>query len=397
MPDRGKAGFKNNLDVEYTDIVNAVETRLSREDITELWYLINQATKYALDYDLEAGRISQDTYDEFADREYYVPQRGWRERDESGLIEEYEPVGKRGHDPYNAALVKARGRQSLAADPFAYIMSIDHSSIVSSENNKIKQKMLQFCLDNEEIGLKTGAFRVKKYWLMHEIDPDTGKIRKDEDGVPITLMSYTEPKAEDFKHDKQVKEEVKRIEKEIAKRKKALEKEVAEHGDTNYAKALQRAIANSEAKIEDLNDTLIIAFGATNTHISQRTRDEKLQHEVQVMKDGQRYVIELQDEKVANAINKKFKQHQEALFNVSDKMRNATRFMSAMLTQYNPEFAASNFVRDFQVAVMTLASENPKLLPAFLKNFAACQRAVMAYAFADKVQDRTKYVDSDMG
>lgn len=397
LPDRGKAGFKNNLDVEYTDIVNAVETRLSREDITELWYLINRATKYALDYDLEAGRISQDTYDEFADREYYVPQRGWRERDESGLIEEYEPVGKRGHDPYNAALVKARGRQSLAADPFAYIMSIDHSSIVSSENNKIKQKMLQFCLDNEEIGLKTGAFRVKKYWLMHEIDPDTGKIRKDEDGVPITLMSYTEPKAEDFKHDKQVKDEVKRIEKEIAKRKKALEKELAEHGDTNYAKALQRAIANSEAKIEDLNDTLIIAFGATNTHISQRTRDEKLQHEVQVMKDGQRYVIELQDEKVANAINKKFKQHQEALFNVSDKMRNATRFMSAMLTQYNPEFAASNFVRDFQVAVMTLASENPKLLPAFLKNFAACQRAVMAYAFADKVQDRTKYVDSEMG
>lgn len=397
LPDRGKAGFKNNLDVEYTDIVNAVETRLSREDITELWYLINQATKYALDYDLFSGRISPDTYNEFVNRDYYVPQRGWRERDESGLIEEYEPVGKRGHDPYNAALVKARGRQSLAADPFAYIMSIDHSSIVSSENNKIKQKMLQFCLDNEEIGLKTGAFRVKKYWLMHEIDPDTGKIRKDEDGVPITLMSYTEPKAEDFKHDKQVKDEVKRIEKEIAKRKKALEKELAEHGDTNYAKALQRAIANSEAKIEDLSDTLIIAFGATNTHISQRTRDEKLQHEVQVMKDGQRYVIELQDEKVANAINKKFKQHQEALFNVSDKMRNATRFMSAMLTQYNPEFAASNFVRDFQVAVMTLASENPKLLPAFLKNFAACQRAVMAYAFADKVQDRTKYVDSDMG
>ena len=397
LPDRGKAGFKNNLNVEYTDIVNAVETRLSKEDITELWSLINQATKYALDYDLASGRISQDTYDEFADREYYVPQRGWRERDESGLIEEYEPVGKRGHDPYNAALVKARGRQSLAADPFAYIMSIDHSSIVSSENNKIKQKMLKFCLDNEEIGLKTGAFRVKKYWLMHEIDPDTGKIRKDEDGVPITLMSYTEPKAEEFKHDKQVKDEVKRIEKEIAKRKKALEKELAEHGDTNYAKALQRAIANSEAKIEELNDTLIIAFGATNTHISQRTRDEKLQHEVQVMKDGQRYVIELQDEKVANAINKKFKQHQEALFNVSDKMRNATRFMSAMLTQYNPEFAASNFVRDFQVAVITLASENPKLLPAFLKNFAACQRAVMAYAFADKVQDRTKYVDSDMG
>ena len=322
-----------------------------------------------------------------------MPQRGWRERDESGLIEEYEPVGKRGHDPYNAALVKARGRKTLAADPFAYIMSIDHSSIVSSENNKIKQKMLQFCLDNEELGLKTGAFRVKKYWLMHEIDPDTGKIRKDEDGNPIVNVVYTEPSAEVKGNDHKTKEQIKRIQKDIAKNKRQIEKGVGPKLET----ALQAMIDRWEKQVAELEDTLLIAFGATNTHISQRTRDEKLQHEVQVMKDGQRYVIELQDEKVANAINKRFKEHQQALFSVSDKIRNATRFMSAMLTQYNPEFALSNFVRDYQVALATLLAEQPKLAPGFVANFALCQRAVWAYAANDRVMDRKKFVDSYMG
>ena len=65
-----------------------------------MWRLINAATHFALNYDYESGRISEDTHTEFYQREFYVPQRGWRERDESGLITEYEPVGKRGNDPY---------------------------------------------------------------------------------------------------------------------------------------------------------------------------------------------------------------------------------------------------------------------------------------------------------
>lgn len=394
LPDRGKEGFKKNLSgATYEDIINLVESRLTSTEIQDLWYYIRKATKFALEYDFASGRITEDTYVEFSKRDYYVPQRGWRERDESGLVEEYEPVGKRGHDPYNAALVKARGRQSLAADPFAYIMSIGNSSIISSENNKVKQKMLEFCLKNEEIGLKTGAFRVKKYWLMHEIDPNTGKIRKDENGNPIVNMSYTAPTEEQLAGDKKLKEQIKRIKKDIAKANKQIQAGVGPKIEV----ALGRSIARWESQIQDLEDQIVIAWTATNTNISQRTRDEKLQHEVQVLKDGQRYVIELQDEKVANAINKKFKQHQEAIFDMSSKMRNATRFMSAMLTQYNPEFALSNFARDFQVAVSTIAIEHPELLGSYLKNFAMSQRAVIAYAFNDKVRDRSKFIDNEMG
>ena len=140
-----------------------------------------------------------------------------------------------------------------------------------------------------------------------------------------------------------------------------------------------------------------IAWHATNSNITQRTSDEKKQHEVRILLDGQEYIIELQDEKLANAINKKFKQHQEELFNTSSRMRNATRFMSAMLTQYNPEFAASNFARDYQVALATLVAEHPELVKPFIKNFAACQPAVWQYAFNDKVRDREAFRDSELG
>ena len=398
LPDRGAKGFLNNLGMSHDDIIAAVESSIPRAELDELWRLINAATHFALNYDYESGRISEDTHTEFYQREFYVPQRGWRERDESGLITEYEPVGKRGNDPYNAALVKAHGRQSLASDPFAYIMSIDASSIVSSENNKIKQKFLQFCLDNENLGLQTGAFRVKKYWIMNVIDPETGKIKLDEEGNPMMEVSYVAPTAEDLSHDRTIKELIKKKRKEWAKVNKAyLDRQ--SHGELGpqLEAAYKIKLSKIEQAIEDLEQQIHIAWNATNTNITQRTSDEKKQHEVRVLLDGQEYLIEVQDEKLANAINKKFKQHQEQLFNTSQKMRNATRFMSAVLTQYNPEFAASNFARDFQVALATLTAEHPELVGSFLKNFAACQPAVWQYAFNDKVRDRAVFRDSELG
>ena len=398
LPDRGAKGFLNNLGMSHDDIITSVESVIPRAELDELWRLINAATHFALNYDYESGRISEDTHTEFYQREFYVPQRGWRERDESGLITDYEPVGKRGNDPYNAALVKAHGRQSLASDPFAYIMSIDASSIVSSENNKIKQKFLQFCLYNENLGLQTGAFRVKKYWIMNVIDPDTGKIKLDEEGNPKMEVSYVAPTAEDLSHDRTIKELIKKKRKEWAKVNQAyLERQ--SHGELGpqLEAAYKTKLNKIEQAIEDLEQQMHIAWNATNTNITQRTSDEKKQHEVRVLLDGQEYLIEVQDEKLANAINKKFKQHQEQLFNTSQKMRNATRFMSAVLTQYNPEFAVSNFARDFQVALATLTAEHPELVGSFLKNFAACQPAVWQYAFNDKVRDRAVFRNSELG
>lgn len=397
LPDRGQAGFKKLLDVDHKEIIRMMESTVAKEDIDKLWELINKATKFALENDYEAGRITQEVYEENTKREYYVPQRGWRERDEEGIITEYQPVGKRYGDPYNAALIKAKGRSSLASDPFQYIMSIDHSSIVSSENNKIKQKFLEFCLLNEQLGIKTDAFHVKKYWIMNVLDAD-GNVQYDADGNAKVELSYSQPDEKVFEHDKKLKQEILKLHRSLNQLNKVMDGISAKSTFSEARKrACEKKMEDVTKKITELENKMQIAWTAYNSTLLHRTSGEKPQHWIEVKKDGQLYTIEVRDEKLANAINKSWKQHQTELFGVQNKIRNRTRWMSAMLTQYNPEFALSNFSRDFQVAVVTIAAEHPEMLQDFLKNFVKCQRAVAVYAANDKIHNRTKYVEGEIG
>ena len=63
------------------------------------------------------------------------------------------------------------------------------------------------------------------------------------------------------------------------------------------------ARAKRETEIVDLQDQLIYTGRASDTMLEHRTRDERLQHQVVVLRDGQQYIIELQDERLANAVN----------------------------------------------------------------------------------------------
>ena len=105
------------------------ENSVSKEHINAMWKAVNDATRFSLDYQLNADMISKETYDKFTKRQYYVPQREWseRERDERPL--DYVKRGG-GGNPFNAALRKAKGRRSLASDPLPFIQSIAHSSVI---------------------------------------------------------------------------------------------------------------------------------------------------------------------------------------------------------------------------------------------------------------------------
>ena len=280
LPDRGRQGFVELTGATPEEVVTKIETAIPAETIDNFWKYAKRSSKFSLDYLLEAGSISQETYNEVKDRKYYVPQRGWGENDlhddEPDYVQNQGKTSKSGHD---AALIKAKGRQSLASDPFQHIWTIAQTSVISAENNKIKQKALQLVLDNQELGEKSGLFTMHKVYYINEIDPTTGKVKRDANGDPIVKETYTEPSAEDFKHDKKVKEKIKDIRKNTAKRRKALERELEEHGDTNYARALQRSIDKAESDITELEDTFVIAYGYTSNIIERKlTKAEKDQH-----------------------------------------------------------------------------------------------------------------------
>lgn len=332
LPDRGAAGFEKNLQdqdsnpISHQEVIRMVESAVPAEKIKTLWDTIHAATQFSLDYQLAKGMIDQETHDRYT-RRYYVPERGWRERDLDGRTDAYvegRDAQLKGN-PYNPALKKAHGRESIASDPFAYIQSIAETTIMSAERNSVKQKFLQLLLDNQEIGMKSGAWQIRRAYVVQTTDPA---------GVEQQVVTYEKPTRE-----------------------------------------------------EDIITTIV-----PESMIEQRTRDERLQHRVMVMRDGQQYIIELQDEALANALNSNFQEAKWLSNSVANMARTGVRYMSAINTQYNPAFAIWNLYRDLQIGLINnIAKEDKAFTARFIKNIAAVQPVIMRYVASDRFKGEENF------
>lgn len=376
LSDRGAQGFVKNLGVSHTDIIEAVERIIPQKQLDEFWNAVYAANQFALDYQLNAGMLDTDTRNRYT-RRYYVPQRGWRERDFDGKDTAYiKGNGTRLYgNPYNAALVKAHGRESLASDPFALIESIGLTSITQSEHNKSKQQLLNLLLANEMLGLKSGAWRVKQVWSKNVIDPRTGHIMRKPDGTPMQAeVTYAAPTQQEREHDADINAQIEQLRKELR--------------DLTQPTAR----AKREAKIANLQDQLIYTGRATDTMLEHRTRDERLQHQIIVLHNGQQYVIELQDERLANAVNGNFGEAVKAYALFNKYNAPAIRYISGMLTQYNPRFAHRNFWRDAQAAFLNnLSEQGVAFTTRAMANIPMVQRTVWRYILADTYKGKEEY------
>ncbi len=367
LPDRGRAGFIKNLGISHLDVIRMVESKLSEAEINNFWKTIQGANRFALGYQLNSGLIDKETFDKYQNRKYYVPERGWRERDsEDNYV---KGAGKFNGDAYNAALVKAKGRESLAADPFAYIQSIAESAILSGEKNKTKLKFLNLCLKNELFGIQSGSFIVKKVWGENVTDPTTGEKRVE--------VRYGEPTAAQREHDAKIKAKIKKQQERL-----------------RYSQGVEYEIIKKS--IEELDAKLIIAGNLSNSLIEHRTTDEKKQHEVIVVKDGQKYVVQLADEHLANVVNGNFPDWLKGEF--WNAVNKGTRFMSSVLTQYNPEFALRNFTRDLMTSMISNFSEQGTAFAfAALKNIVTVQGTLIQYLHADRFGDKANRYNGAYG
>ena len=376
LSDRGAQGFVKNLGASHTDIIEAIERIIPQKQLDEFWNAVYAANQFALDYQLNAGMIDPDTRNRYT-RRYYVPQRGWRERDFDGKDNAYvKDNGNRLYgNPYNAALVKAHGRESLASDPFALIESIGLTSITQSEHNKSKQQLLHLLLANEMLGLKSGAWRVKQVWSKNVIDPRTGHIMRKPDGTPMQAeVTYAAPTQQEREHDADINARIDQLRKEL-------------RDLTQPAARVKR-----ENEIADLQDQLIYTGRATDTMLEHRTRDERLQHQIIVLHDGQQYVIELQDERLANAVNGNFGEAIKAYALFNKYNAPAIRYISGVLTQYNPRFAHRNFWRDAQAAFLNnLSEQGVAFTTRAMANIPAVQRTVWQYILSDTYKNKESY------
>jgi hypothetical protein len=136
IPSRGEEGFIDEVGITPEKYIAEFESHVPKKNVDALWKAVNAATDYSLDLQIKTRFIDKATYNKYSQRRFYVPQRGWNERE---LLEENP-------SRYNEALVKAEGRDSLAADPMAYIQSIGLSTIAQVYKNMNKQKTMPFLL-----------------------------------------------------------------------------------------------------------------------------------------------------------------------------------------------------------------------------------------------------------
>ena len=295
LPDRGEQAFIKTFGMIHTDYIEKFEKAAGPQKINNLWETVNAATKFSLDIQYKNGLIDKETYDKYNGRKYYVPERGWNEREVMGDETHYlSNHGSVNNNPYNSALVKAKGRDSLAADPIPYIQSIATSSVLSVFKNNTKQRALNLVVDNLSFGKKHNLFDFKQIFYI-----DTGKT--DADGNKLYEEVYERPEKKLFK----------------------------------------------DGKVE-------VRSGGIS--VDSRTRAEKSQHGVFVTKDGIEYVLQFTDERVANALNRNTEN--DELNGVAKTVSKGTRAMSAMMTQYNPKFALWNLVRDTGTGIVSNLGEH---------------------------------------
>ena len=363
LPNRGIEGFANNIRGSFDtidDFVQAVEDRIGDVDVKLFWGNVNKCTKWSLELMNKYGVIDKDEYLELMKRNYYVPERGWKERD----FEERELgyTGRNGgeYSPYNPALVRAKGRESLASSPLVYIRSIAHSTALYVEKERTKQCMLNFVKANEGLGLATGAFHFKRMYFV-SVKDEYGNVLM-QDGKPVIVMTETAPTKEMYDEDEKIKEQISSLQDRLVEAQEGYDAAL-KYKKANDLARYDSLITDLNNEIEELRKQRNVYKYVNDSDIIERTKSEKGQHSVIVHSEGFTYYLEFKDERIANILNGNLGRNES---NIKEAIKKAgiertTRFLASLKTQYSPVFALRNLARDGSFAhIMNLVKYGPR-------------------------------------
>lgn len=137
-----------------------------------LWEKINAATDETLVHARESGMIDKDHYDAIRNMfKYYVPLRGFEEETNTDL---YAYMTSKGDSDFTAPVLKAKGRKSVAENPFGVIGAMAESGIQQDNKNLAKQALYYFVAarpDNDIIS-------IKECWFEQDVDAEGNKVWK---------------------------------------------------------------------------------------------------------------------------------------------------------------------------------------------------------------------------
>lgn len=306
-------GDKDNFTEAAQMIVDEFESKFN---VSELWDKINAATKETLRKSYNSGLMSKSTYDKVRGMfKYYVPLRGW---DCEVASNEYEYMTSN-RLMLSPTLKTAEGRTSLADDPLATIGFMAESSIVQGNRNLMKQKFLNFILNNPN-----ELVSISEQWYV--LDNATGEWEARNPIIP-----------EDATGD------------EVASIVEQFEQEMEALGD------------NATKKKDGLKLSM---------HITKREGQE---HVVRVKRAGKEYCLYINgNPRAAQAINGLTNPdvNDSSLYKAAKAVKN---LMARAFTSMNPAFVVSNLSRDIIWAGTAVAiKENAAYTAKYNKNVAEC-------------------------
>jgi len=108
------------------EFIDYVENIVGEEGINNFWADWNNCSKFIRDYTREHNVLTQEEYDDFSKRKFYVPQRGKDSMEETESFYDNNDISAV-LGAYNE-LKKAEGRSSVAGDPITQLYALANSS-----------------------------------------------------------------------------------------------------------------------------------------------------------------------------------------------------------------------------------------------------------------------------
>ena len=338
---RDYSGLTSVMDIE--DVHDAVEAAYAAVVETEaahgvstakLQEAIKAANAATLDKMFTSGMISRATRDGIGEMyDYYVPLRGF---DEKTAEEVYAYLSNEKHS-FNKPLKRAKGRSSKADNPIANIMSMADSAIMQGNKNLMKLKFLNFVLNRP-----SDLVSVSDMWV--EYDKAAGEWRAKFPEIPYDATA----------------------------------EEVAETV-REFNEKMEEEAAKDDATVKRIK-------GSTGDVPYRTLYDQMSEHQVVVKRNGKEYVLTVNgDPRAAMALNGRTNPQADygsvggAAMKAADYIN---RNLASFYTTKNPDFVASNFVRDAIYSnTMVWVKESPRYAATFHKNFVKLNPKKMGVLF----------------
>lgn len=312
---------EDNTGYDPDAVKRAVSDYESRYDTSGLSESVKRATDAILAKQRDSGLMSQKTFEAISDMyQFYVPLRGW---EETTADEVYAYLTSESQT-FNAPIKKVSGRKSKADDPIATIANMAESGIMQGNRNLMKQKFLTMVQNH-----KTDLVSVSDMWV--RLDEASGEWI----AVFPDIPSNATP-------------------------------DQVENIVDSFNRRMEELSNEKGSNVRRSRDSVDVPYKILPKDLRE--------HQVIVKRAGREYVLTINgNPRAAQALNGLTNPDRATGgWGILEKYTGwLNRNLSANFTTRNPNFMASNFIRDALYSNTSVwVKESPAYALAFNRNFA---------------------------